>query len=38
VLIDARIKPQHAPVLEEDTATLKKIEKHFMNGGPLAGY
>jgi 4-hydroxy-3-polyprenylbenzoate decarboxylase len=38
VIIDARMKPHHAPVLEEDPAVLKKIEKYFLKGGVLEGY
>ena len=38
LVIDARIKSHHAPVLEEDPETLKKIERHFMKGGALHGY
>ncbi len=35
VIIDARIKPHHAPVLEKDAATEKKIERIFNKGGSL---
>lgn len=38
VVIDARIKPHHAPVLEEDPEVLKRIERFFVNGAPLSGY
>jgi 4-hydroxy-3-polyprenylbenzoate decarboxylase len=37
VIIDARIKPHHAPVLEKDAATEKKIERIFNKGGSLYG-
>ena len=35
VILDARIKPHHAPVLEKDAATEKKIERIFNKGGSL---
>lgn len=35
VIIDARIKPHHAPVLEKDAATEKKIERIFSKSGSL---
>jgi len=35
VIIDARIKPHHAPVLEKDIETEKKIERIFSKGGSL---
>ncbi len=37
VFLDARIKPHHAPVLEKDIATEKKIERIFNKGGSLYG-
>ena len=37
VIIDARIKPGHAPALEEDPAVTKRIESLAVRGGPLAG-
>jgi 4-hydroxy-3-polyprenylbenzoate decarboxylase len=37
VIIDARIKPHHAPVVEVDSATKKSIEKFFKKGGSLYG-
>lgn len=37
VIIDARIKPQHAPVLEKDPQTEKNIERLFNKGGSLYG-
>ncbi len=37
MLIDARIKPHHAPVLLEDPAIEKRIDKLGEKGGPLAG-
>jgi 4-hydroxy-3-polyprenylbenzoate decarboxylase len=36
VIIDARIKPHHAPVLEKDPAIEKKIDRFFEKGGELA--
>jgi 4-hydroxy-3-polyprenylbenzoate decarboxylase len=35
VILDARIKPHHAPVLEKETVTEKKIERIFNKGGSL---
>jgi 4-hydroxy-3-polyprenylbenzoate decarboxylase len=35
VIIDARIKPHHAPVLEEDPKALQLAERHFRKGAPL---
>lgn len=35
LIIDARIKPHHAPVLEKDLNVEKKIEKIFNKGGSL---
>ena len=35
VIIDARIKPHHAPVLEKDPQTEKNIERLFNKGGSL---
>jgi 4-hydroxy-3-polyprenylbenzoate decarboxylase len=37
IVIDARIKPGHAPALEEDPATTKRIESLTVRGGPLSG-
>jgi 4-hydroxy-3-polyprenylbenzoate decarboxylase len=37
LIIDARIKPHHAPPLEEDPAVVKRIEALAVKGGPLAG-
>ena len=37
VIFDARIKPHHAPVLEKDAVTEKKIERLFNKGGSLYG-
>jgi len=37
VIIDARVKPHHAPVLEKDTAIEKRIEQIFNKGGSLYG-
>lgn len=35
LVIDARIKPHHAPILEKDPAVEKKIDKLFAKGGIL---
>ena len=37
LIIDARIKPHHAPVLEKDEATERRIDRLFQKGGELAG-
>ncbi len=37
LVLDARVKPHHAPVLEEDRAVTQKIELMAARGGPLAG-
>lgn len=37
LVLDARIKPHHAPVLEEDPEVVEKIESLAVTGGPLAG-
>ena len=37
LLIDARRKPHHAPPLEEDPATVQRIEALAARGGPLQG-
>lgn len=37
LVIDARIKPHHAPVLEEDPEVTQKIESMAAPGGPLHG-
>jgi 4-hydroxy-3-polyprenylbenzoate decarboxylase len=37
MIIDARIKPHHAPVLEKDPATEKKVDRLFEKGGSLYG-
>lgn len=37
LVIDARIKPHHAPSVEKDAATEKKIDRLFAKGGSLAG-
>lgn len=37
LVLDARIKPHHAPVLEEDPAVSKRIEAMAAKGGPLEG-
>ncbi len=36
VVIDARVKPHHAPVLEKDPVIEKQIEKFFSAGGSLS--
>ncbi len=35
LVIDARIKPQHAPILEDDPQIIKKVENLAKVGGPL---
>lgn len=37
LVIDARIKPHHAPPVEKDSATEKKIDRLFARGGSLHG-
>ncbi len=37
LIIDARLKPHHAPVLEEDPAALKRAHELAAPGGPLHG-
>ena len=37
LIIDARIKPHHAPVLEKDEKVDKRIERLFNKGGSLYG-
>jgi 4-hydroxy-3-polyprenylbenzoate decarboxylase len=37
LLIDARIKPHHAPILEPDPEVSKKVDTFFAKGGPLYG-
>jgi 4-hydroxy-3-polyprenylbenzoate decarboxylase len=37
VIIDARIKPHHAPVLEKDPAIEKRVDRLFEKGGSLCG-
>ena len=37
LVIDARIKPHHAPSLEKDPAVEKKIDRLFEKGGSLEG-
>jgi 4-hydroxy-3-polyprenylbenzoate decarboxylase len=37
IIIDARIKPHHAPAVELDQAILKKTDRLFENGGSLYG-
>ncbi|MCM2370924.1 UbiD family decarboxylase [Aporhodopirellula aestuarii] len=38
LLIDARVKPHHAPPLIEDRETLAKVDARAARGGPLARY
>lgn len=38
LVIDARIKPFHAPPLVEDPETLAKVDARAARGGPLASY
>jgi 4-hydroxy-3-polyprenylbenzoate decarboxylase len=37
MVMDARIKPHHAPVLEKDPAVEKRIDRLFAKGGSLSG-
>ncbi len=37
LIIDARIKPHHAPPVEKDATTEKKVDKLFEKGGSLYG-
>jgi 4-hydroxy-3-polyprenylbenzoate decarboxylase len=37
LVIDARIKPHHAPPLVEDPAVTARVDRFFAKGGPLAG-
>ncbi|MBA3313662.1 MAG: UbiD family decarboxylase [Planctomycetota bacterium] len=37
LVIDARIKPHHAPPLEEDPVVTKRVESLAAQGGPLQG-
>jgi 4-hydroxy-3-polyprenylbenzoate decarboxylase len=37
LLLDARLKPHHAPVLEKDPTVEKQIERFFNKGGSLYG-
>jgi 4-hydroxy-3-polyprenylbenzoate decarboxylase len=38
LVIDARIKPHHAPPLEEDPAVERRVDALFAQGGPLAKF
>ncbi len=38
VILDARKKPHHAPVLEKDPVTEEKVDRLFGKGGSLYGY
>jgi 4-hydroxy-3-polyprenylbenzoate decarboxylase len=37
LVIDARLKPHHAPVLEADPEVARKVDRLFAAGGSLAG-
>jgi 4-hydroxy-3-polyprenylbenzoate decarboxylase len=37
LVIDARIKPHHAPPVEKDPEMEQRIDKYFEKGGPLYG-
>lgn len=37
LIIDARIKPHHAPLLETDPKVSEKVDHYFRKGGPLYG-
>jgi 4-hydroxy-3-polyprenylbenzoate decarboxylase len=36
-VIDARLKPHHAPPVEEDPSVTASVDELCRNGGPLAG-
>ena len=36
VIVDARLKPHHAPPLEEDPEVERRVDRLFRRGGPLA--
>ncbi len=38
LVIDARVKPRHAPPLVEDAEVVKKVDARAARGGPLARY
>lgn len=38
LVIDARVKPHHAPPLIEDTDTIQRVDAIAARGGPLAKY
>ena len=38
LILDARIKPHHAPVLEMDKQVIKNVEHLFEKGSSLYGY
>ena len=35
LILDSRIKPHHAPILEEDKEVKNKVDRYFKKGGPL---
>jgi 4-hydroxy-3-polyprenylbenzoate decarboxylase len=37
LVIDARLKPHHAPPLETDPEVTRRVDRLFVRGGPLAG-
>ena len=37
LVIDARLKPHHAPPVEEDPAVSARVDELCKQGGPLAG-
>ena len=37
LIIDARIKPHHAPPLIEDPQVTRRVDELFATGGPLHG-
>jgi len=37
MIIDARVKPHHAPVLETDPEVSKQVDRLFVKGGALHG-
>jgi 4-hydroxy-3-polyprenylbenzoate decarboxylase len=38
LIIDARLKPHHAPPLEADAEVTRRVDRFFANSGPLRGW
>ena len=38
LVLDARVKPHHAPPLVEDPETIRRVDALAARGGPLAPY